>query len=44
MNDWNVYDKDCPTRLVLNRIADKWTVLVVGSLAQRTKRFGELPM
>jgi len=42
MNDWNVYDKDCPTRLVLNRIADKWTVLVVGSLAQRTKRFGEL--
>jgi DNA-binding HxlR family transcriptional regulator len=26
---WNVYDAACPTRLVLNRITDKWTVLVV---------------
>ena len=24
------------------RIADKWTVLIVGSLQERTKRFGEL--
>ena len=39
---WNVYDKDCPTRLVLDRIADKWTVLIVGLLATGTKRFGEL--
>ncbi len=42
MHNWNVYDNNCPTRLVLNRIADKWTVLIVGSLAQETKRFGEL--
>jgi len=42
MIDWNIYNKDCPTRQVLNRIADKWTVLVVGSLSQRTKRFSEL--
>jgi len=42
MNDWNVYNKNCPTRLVLNRIADKWTVLIVGSLSQETKRFGVL--
>ena len=42
MRNWNVYDNNCPTRLVLNRIADKWTVLVVGLLAQETKRFGEL--
>lgn len=42
MNDWNVYNKNCPTRLVLNRIADKWTVLIVGSLSHGTKRFGEL--
>jgi DNA-binding HxlR family transcriptional regulator len=39
---WNVYDADCPTRLVLNRIADKWTVLVVSSLEQDTKRFSTL--
>ncbi len=39
---WNVYDAACPTRLVLNRIADKWTVLVVSSLDQGTKRFSNL--
>jgi DNA-binding HxlR family transcriptional regulator len=39
---WNVYDVACPTRLVLNRIADKWTVLVVSSLQQGTKRFSTL--
>jgi DNA-binding HxlR family transcriptional regulator len=39
---WNVYDQQCPTRLVLDRLADKWTVLVVGLLAHRTRRFGEL--
>lgn len=39
---WNVYDQDCPTRLALDRIADKWTVLIVGRLAIGTRRFGEL--
>ena len=39
---WNVYDQNCPTRLVLDRIADKWTVLIVGRLAIGTHRFGEL--
>ncbi|MDD5126154.1 MAG: helix-turn-helix domain-containing protein [Methylovulum sp.] len=39
---WNVYDAQCPTRLVLNRIADKWTVLVVSSLEGGTKRFSTL--
>jgi hypothetical protein len=24
----NVYDAKCPTRLVLDRVADKWSVLV----------------
>ena len=41
-NNWNVYNRNCPTRLVLDRIADKWTVLVIGSLKDGTKRFGEL--
>ena len=40
--EWDVYDPDCPTRRVLDRIADKWTVLIIGSLATGTKRFGEL--
>jgi len=39
---WNVYDQNCPTRLALDRIADKWTVLIVGRLAIETCRFGEL--
>ena len=39
---WNVYDQTCPTRLALDRIADKWTVLIVGRLAGGTRRFGEL--
>ena len=39
---WNVYSERCPTRVVLDRIADKWTVLIVGALEDKTKRFGEL--
>jgi DNA-binding HxlR family transcriptional regulator len=39
---WNVYDARCPTRQVLNRIADKWTVLIVSSLEGGTKRFSTL--
>ncbi len=38
----NVYDQQCPTRMILDRLADKWTVLVVGLLARGTRRFGEL--
>lgn len=36
------YHEHCPTRLVLNRIADKWTVLVVILLKDDKKRFSEL--
>lgn len=38
----NVYDANCPTRLILDRIADKWTVLVLGFLEQDPVRFNEL--
>ena len=37
-----VYDKNCPTRHVLDRIADKYTVLVIAFLQDRPKRFNEL--
>lgn len=38
----NIYDQNCPTRLVLDRIADKWTVLIIGQLSTGILRFNEL--
>jgi DNA-binding HxlR family transcriptional regulator len=38
----NVYLAACPTRQALDRIADKWTALIVGLLAQKPHRFNEL--
>lgn len=38
----NVYAADCPTRLVLDRIADKWTVLLLGLLQDGPVRFNTL--
>lgn len=32
----------CPAREVLDRVGDKWSVLVVGRLGLRTHRFSEL--
>ena len=39
---WNPYDRNCPTRRVLDRIGDRWTVLVVGSLSDGSLRYTEL--
>jgi DNA-binding HxlR family transcriptional regulator len=36
------YAANCPTRLVLDRIADKWTVLLLILLSRRPWRFNEL--
>lgn len=36
------YRADCPTRHVLDRIGDRWTVLVVGALWDGSVRFSEL--
>src|SRR5215813_547352 len=38
----DVYDKNCPTRHALDRIADKYTVLVIIFLQDRPRRFNEL--
>ena len=38
----NPYAAACPTRLALDRIADKWTVLILGRLAERPLRFNSL--
>ncbi len=42
MRQGNVYAAQCPTRLVLDRIADKWTVLVLGLLSGGPVRFNNL--
>ncbi|MDI5963455.1 winged helix-turn-helix transcriptional regulator [Streptantibioticus silvisoli] len=36
------YRADCPTRRILDRIGDRWTVLIVGVLWDGTARFSEL--
>ena len=38
----NLFDADCPTRQILDRISDKWTALVVLLLADGPMRFTEL--
>jgi DNA-binding HxlR family transcriptional regulator len=38
----NVFDPNCPTRLILDRIGDKWTVLAVLLLQNGPLRFTEL--
>ena len=38
----DIYNPNCPTRLILDRIADKWTVLIIGQLSSGTFRFNEL--
>jgi DNA-binding HxlR family transcriptional regulator len=39
---WDVFNSRCPTRQVLDRIADKWTVLVIRKLSRGTLRFAQL--
>ena len=36
------YRADCPTRHILDRIGDRWTVLIVGALWDGNARFSEL--
>ena len=38
----NVLNPRCPSRLVLDRIADKWTALIIQVLASGTRRYAEL--
>ena len=38
----DVLDGDCPSRQVLDRIADKWTALVIKALSDETLRYSEL--
>ncbi|MEU4393864.1 helix-turn-helix domain-containing protein [Kribbella sp. NPDC023855] len=38
----NVYSAACPSRQALDRLADKWTVLLIGALETGPRRFGQL--
>ena len=38
----DVLNEACPSRAVLDRIADKWTALIIHALSDGTLRYGEL--
>ena len=38
----NLLHASCPTRMVLDLVADKWTTLIIHLLGSGTKRYGEL--
>ena len=38
----DVYSRTCPSRVALDRIGDRWTVLIVGLLETGPRRFGEI--
>ncbi|MBN8645712.1 MAG: helix-turn-helix transcriptional regulator [Planctomycetes bacterium] len=38
----SVFNERCPSQIILERIADKWTVLIIHKLDKKTMRFGEL--
>ena len=38
----SVLKPQCPSRVVLDRIADKWTALIIQVLANGTQRYAEL--
>ena len=40
--EFNVFAQNCPTRLVLDRLADKWAVLVLALLMKDKMRFNQL--
>ncbi|HBX80598.1 MAG: helix-turn-helix domain-containing protein [Propionibacteriaceae bacterium] len=40
--EWDPYVADCPSRRLLDRIGDRWTVLIVVALDPGPQRFGAL--
>lgn len=42
MKSGNPYNAQCPTRLILDRVGDKWAVLLLGLLRDRPMRFNAL--
>ncbi|MGA3797591.1 winged helix-turn-helix transcriptional regulator [Pseudomonas sp. GL-RE-29] len=42
ISPWNPYASECPTRFILQRIADKWAILILGLLHEKKWRFNAL--
>ena len=42
MPAYDVFSLNCPTRAVLDRLADKWALLILVRLAEGTARFNQL--
>ena len=42
MRKYDVYAENCPTRLLLDHIADKWTALVLWKISREPVRFNQL--
>lgn len=42
MYAYDVYEERCPTRLVLDRLADKWALLILDRLETGPVRFNQL--
>ena len=40
--EWDPFNRSCPSRLLLDRIGDKWSVLVIAILGEGSHRFSEL--
>ncbi|XVV04442.1 winged helix-turn-helix transcriptional regulator [Actinosynnema sp. CA-248983] len=41
-NDGDVYDRNCPSRVIANHATGQWGSLVLGKLLDGTRRFSEL--
>lgn len=39
---YNIYSQNCPTRLVLGHLADKWALLILDLLSHKPLRFNEI--
>jgi len=39
---YDVYAKNCPSRLILDRISNKWSMLILNRLREETVRFNQL--
>ncbi|WJV54585.1 helix-turn-helix domain-containing protein [Prodigiosinella aquatilis] len=42
MSEFNVYSKNCPARFVLDRLSNKWALLILDRLADEPVRFNQL--
>lgn len=40
--DGNAFSGDCTTRVLLDQIADKWSILILANLCEEPARFNEL--